>query len=343
MWRRATSASYFRRCRPRSRRWAGSSSPSCRGGRSLVTWSPPPGIGSRCLTSAIGESAGCSAHRSRPARASPRRTADRTRAMDSKRRPHKPTPTSFLPLATVFEALQRRRRAGGGIEPADIQKALGLRSLFLAQRLLVALGGGKRRFETAEEFITVAQKLMAAPIAHKIEFLFNLHDIDGDGWIRRDELERLVHIALAEHDLRLPEGEADRLVDAVMRAGDRDRDQKIGIAEFVQMMIAHPEIQRRLAEYGVSLLMPGKRARDRALPPGSAWSGWVRSGGLLAMWLAAFTAVNALLFVEAFFRYRDAGANLYVQLARGAGACLNLNAALIVVPMLRHTLTWVRR
>jgi ferredoxin-NADP reductase len=263
--------------------------------------------------------------------------------MDSKRRSQKPTPTSFLPLATVFEALSRRRRGSGGIQPVDVQKALGLRSLFLAKRLLIALGGGKRRFETAEEFITVAQKLMAAPVPEKIEFLFNLHDIDGDGWIGRAELEQLVHIALAEHDLKLPEGEANRLVDAVMRAGDRDRDQKIGIAEFVQMMIAHPEIQKRLADYGVALLMPGKRARERALPPGSAWSGWVRSGGLLAGWLAAYTAVNALLFVEAFFRYRDAGANLYIQIARGAGACLNLNAALIVVPMLRQTLTWVRR
>lgn len=252
------------------------------------------------------------------------------------------TPTAFLPLATAFESL-RQRRVMGGIDAVAVQRALGLRSLFLAERVLVALGGGRRRFETPEEFITVAQKLMAGPAVDKMAFIFTLHDINGDGCIDRDELDCLMHIALAEHDLKLPPGEADRLVDAVMRAGDLNGDRKISIGEFVKMMGAHPELQRRMTDYGVALLMPGKRARARAVAAGSEWSGRVRSRALLGVWLAAFAAVNVALFAWAFLRYRQAGANLYIQIARGAGACLNFDAALIVVPMLRHTLTWVRR
>lgn len=252
-------------------------------------------------------------------------------------------PNSFLQLATVFEALKRGRRARGDFDATDVQKALGLRSLFLAKRLLVALAADARQFETAEEFIRAAERMMAAPVPEKIEFLFSLHDVDGDGWIRRQDLDLLIHVALVEQALQLPESEVGRMVDAIMRAGDQDHDEKIGIEEFRQMMITHPEIQGRLADYGVSLLMPGKRARKRTLPPGSAWGGWVRSGALLASWLAAYAALNAILFLEAFFRYRAAGATIYIQVARGAGACLNLNAALVVVPMLRHTLTWIRR
>jgi predicted ferric reductase/Ca2+-binding EF-hand superfamily protein len=262
--------------------------------------------------------------------------------MNAKRRGRKPPRRGLTPLATVLEALSDKRRPGG-VDAVDVQKALGLRSLFLAKRLLVALGGDQRPFETAEEFVAVAEKMMAAPVGLKIEFLFKLHDVDGDGSIRRDELEQLIHIAMAEHDLRLPEGEANRLVEAVMRAGDLDGDGRISMAEFVQMMLAHPELQARLSDYGVSLLMPGKRARERALPPGSAWGGWVRSAALVGFWLTIYSAVNALLFAQAFLHYRHAGANVYIQLARGAGACLNFNAALIVIPMLRHTLTWVRR
>jgi NADPH oxidase 5 len=262
--------------------------------------------------------------------------------MNPKQRSNKHTPTAFLPLATAFESLAQRRLSGG-IDAVAVQKALGLRSLFLAERLLVALGGGQRRFETAEEFVTVAQRLMGAAVGEKIEFLFQLHDINGDGCIDRAELDCLMHIALAEHDLQLPDGEADRLVDAVMRAGDRNGDGKITLGEFMTMMAAEPQLQRRLTEYGVELLMPGRRARERTLLPGAAWSGWVRSGALLGGWLAVYAAVNVLLFAEAFLRYRHAGSTLYLQIARGAGACLNLNAALIVVPMLRHTLTWIRR
>jgi predicted ferric reductase/Ca2+-binding EF-hand superfamily protein len=254
----------------------------------------------------------------------------------------KHTPTAFLPLATAFESLSQRR-AHGGIDAVAVQRALGLRSLFLADRLLAALGGAHRRFETAEEFVAVAQRLMAAKPAEKLEFLFRLHDVDGDGCITRPELDCLMHIVLAENDLKLPPDEADRLVDAVMKAGDLNGDGKITAGEFVTMMAAHPDLQRRLTEYGVSLLMPGKRARARALPPGSVWGGRVRSGALLGAWVVAWAAVNVALFADAFLRYRHAGASVFLQVARGAGATLNLNAALIVVPMLRHTLTWVRR
>jgi predicted ferric reductase len=262
--------------------------------------------------------------------------------MSPSRPSNKHMPTAFLPLATAFESLAQRR-AAGGIDAVAVQRALGLRSLFLADRLLVALGGGKRRFETPEEFITVAQKMMAAPAIDKMAFIFQLHDINGDGCIDREELDCLMHIALAEHDLRLASGEADQLVDAVMRAGDLNGDRKITIGEFVKMMASHPELQRRLTDYGVALLMPGRRARARAVSAGSPWSGRVRDTALYGMWLTAFVAVNVALFAWAFLRYREAGANLYIQIARGAGASLNLDAALIVVPMLRHTLTWVRR
>jgi predicted ferric reductase len=49
------------------------------------------------------------------------------------------------------------------------------------------------------------------------------------------------------------------------------------------------------------------------------------------------------LFARAWIHYGEAGAPLAIQIARGCGACLNLNGALVLVPMLRHALTWVRR
>ncbi|HMI91265.1 MAG TPA: EF-hand domain-containing protein, partial [Polyangiales bacterium] len=199
-------------------------------------------------------------------------------------------------------------------------------------------------FATPEEFVAQAQKVMDAPIDAKIGFLFRLHDADGDGWIHRDELDRLLHIAVAEHDLKLSEREIDELVTGVIAVGDRDADGRISLIEFVQMMIAHPPIQQQLADYGVSLLMPGKRARLRMrIGAGISWQGWVRNEAVLAIWITAYIALNAWVFGEAFMRYGAAGANLYLQIARGSGACLNLNCALIALPMLRHGLAWVRR
>src|SRR5262249_3496501 len=161
----------------------------------------------------------------------------------------------------------------------------------------------------------------------------------GDGCITRPELDCLMHIMLAENDLKLPPDEADRLVDVVMQAGDRDGDGKITVGEFIAMTSAHPDLPRRPNGGGGAPPRAGKRARARALPPGSVWGSRLRSAALAGGWAALWAAANAALFAEAFLRQRHAGASVFVQIARGAGACLNLNAALIVVPMLRHTLT----
>lgn len=261
--------------------------------------------------------------------------------MDS--RPPSKRRRSLSPLATVMERLESHRSWSHGITAQAVQDALNLRSLYLAERVLVALGGDTRRFETTEEFIAVAQNLMSGPISAKVSYLFRLHDIDGDGWIGRDELEQMFHIALAENDIRLPESEITRLVESVMSAGDADRDQRLSRQDFASMMAEHPELQVRLSEYGVSLLKPGNRARRMTLPPGAPLGGWVRNGFVVALWLGIGVAVNMALFMEALLRYQAAGASLALQIARGTGACLNFDAAFIAIPMLRYTNTLIRR
>ncbi len=248
----------------------------------------------------------------------------------------------FQPLATVLDRLNQAPRPYGNVDGSAVQDALGLRSLYLAERLLYALGGA-RGFEAPAEFVAAANEMMAASINGKLEFLFRLHDADRDARITPGEIERMLHIAAAENNLHLSDAEIDELIAAIMKAGDIDRDGRIDLVEFIRMMVALPEMAQRFSDYGVALLMPGKRARERTRLPSSSWSGWVRNEMVLAVWLGSYVAINVLLFGWAFLRYREAGANLYIQIARGAGACLNFNGALIVVPMLRHTLTWIRR
>jgi Ferric reductase like transmembrane component. len=59
--------------------------------------------------------------------------------------------------------------------------------------------------------------------------------------------------------------------------------------------------------------------------------------------LALYVAVNLFLFFGAVDRYADLGANVYVQIARGCGATLNFNGALILIPMMRHFMTLLRK
>jgi predicted ferric reductase len=255
---------------------------------------------------------------------------------------HAPAASTAIALETL---VGRLASAPGRIDAAAVQEALGLRSRYLAQRLLVALDFGRRGFANAHEFGAAAEAVMAGGVEAKLGFLFRLHDHDGNGGLSREEFERMLHISLAENDLRLPEAATARMLDAVWGACEVDDTSTLTFDEFVAMVGRHPELQARLAEYGVALLTPGARAREAARSQAEVRRGqpWSRNAVVLVVFLVVYVLANVGLFGEAMLRYRAQGANAWVQLARGCGACLNLNGALVLVPMLRHTLTWVRR
>ncbi|WP_266217681.1 EF-hand domain-containing protein [Paraliomyxa miuraensis] len=249
------------------------------------------------------------------------------------------------PLQTIVGRLASAQTSAR-IDGAAIQQALGLRSLYLAERLLVALDFSRRGFGNAQEFAAAAEAVMAGGLEAKLGFLFRLHDHDGDGRLSREELERLLHISLAENDLELPEAVTTRMLDAIWSGGDLDGSGTLTFDEFTAMVAHRPELQAQLEQYGVALLTPGRRAREATAPvrpPTRRSQPWSRNTVVFVAFLVLYGLANVALFGEAVWRYRMQGANVWVQIARGCGACLNFNGALVLVPMLRHTLSWVRR
>src|SRR5262249_10071549 len=61
-----------------------------------------------------------------------------------------------------------------------------------------------------------------------------------------------------------------------------------------------------------------------------------------AVVVVAWAAVNGALFAHARATYAALGATPWVQIARGFGACLNFDGALVLVPVLRRFWTWAR-
>ena len=223
-----------------------------------------------------------------------------------------------------------------------MQKLLGLHSRYLARRLIAALDPWKTGFSTVADFQAMAQTMLDAPLERKLAFLFRLTDADDSGTIDREELERMLSIGLAEHGIILPREDEGRLLDALIAGADIDHDGAITLAEFQRVVEQRPVLQASVAQRGVALLKPRTTAPSVASNQLEA-IGWIRRWGVLGSWLALFVGVNLWLFADAFASYRALGASLWIQVARGCGACLNLDAPLLLVPMLRHLWTRVRR
>ncbi len=263
------------------------------------------------------------------------RTGSTTRALN-------PTPNREAgsgALATVYGRLSGSER----IDAEAVRRSLDLRSAYLAERLLRALDVRGTGFASAAEFTAAAETMMVAPVDEKIRFLFRMHDHDGDGRITREEFERMVHIGMAEQRLRVVDDAPERLVEAVFSAADQDRSDELTLDEFMRMVAERPQLRDRLAANGVALLVPGRRAESKTRAQVAPGAGWSSDRVVLGVCLAWFIGANLVAFVAAFLSYRAAGANIWIQIARGCGAMINLDAALILVPMLRHFITWLRR
>jgi len=232
--------------------------------------------------------------------------------------------------------------ADGPVDAAAVQRVLQLQSTYMASRVLAGLDPTGEGFASVAEMTQAAESLLSASVQEQLQFFVRVHDHDGSGRIDRDEFERMVHLGLAEHRLTLAAGDADRLVASMFGDVDADGDNVLTLAELTALLERRPELEASLVGYGVSLLVPGHRAEPEA-ERAERDTRWTGERVVVAVALALFIVANLAAFSEAFFRYRTAGANIWIQVARGCAGAIHVNAALIVVPMLRHLLTWVRR
>jgi NADPH oxidase 5 len=237
--------------------------------------------------------------------------------------------------------------AGGQITVPTFQQALELRSDFVAKHLFRQFDLNGNGVIERSEFYAAIERLFTGTASDKLAFLFRVHDQDQDGAIERLELERLIHLGLAESELALPAKLVDEMIDALFEASDLNRDGRISYDEFAAVFAGYPELLDRVT--GANSVFRALRHEDVAVAsametvsPFRRVANWVEEHGVVVLFLAIYVLINLGLFGAAVLRYREAGANGFIQLARGCGACLNFNCALILVPMLRHFMTWIR-
>lgn len=274
-------------------------------------------------------------------------------------------------IRRVFEARQRCRRIGGTVTDltrvqrkrvkaafrsfsgADLlidygewKAALGIKNDFLAERIFELVDADGTGFIDFDEFLAFAERLYSDDKRKRLDFIFRVYDLDDDGRIDKKEITQVLQASLAEQHVTLTEDMLKRLVRHFMRRTDVDRDGSVSRDEFVDVLAKYPGIDAQFSIYAAGWLnrgnvfrSPGIRAARFALRVQRFW----QSRRCELLWGAAYIAANAGLFAFAMQSYADAGASLAVQVARGAGACLNLNLGVVLLPMCRSLWTWVRR
>ncbi len=229
----------------------------------------------------------------------------------------------------------------------ELQRALGLQSAYLAKRFFSVLDLDGNGLLDRDELYRAVRVLESGSLGDRIGLLFRLHDADDDGYVFKIEVDRLIHIGMAENRLQLPPDIGSSLVDVLFDEVDQDFDGRITLPEFTAMFASHPEVVEQMCAADLGRLIGKFRSKTKHKTRRTGLFRWlahqIEANATKWMVVGAYALVNVLLFVAAVEHYAEAGANVLVQLARGCGACLNFNGALILVPMMRRLITWLRK
>jgi predicted ferric reductase/Ca2+-binding EF-hand superfamily protein len=251
-------------------------------------------------------------------------------------------------LATLERAFEAHAKGEARIDRAKLQAALGLRSEYLAGRVLAAFDRDGDGTIDRDEFLAGARALVAGTDREKLAFAFKVHDHDGDGALGYEELLRMIAIAMGESDL----GEratqpAEHLARVLLARTDTNRDGKVTLDELEAAVRARPDLLWQMTRSEAAWIAPNEDllARLDARAIASAQGTVARYGddARLRVALVVLAAANVALFLFTLLRAPlGVAQSAPMHVGRALGKCADLDGALILVPMLRRLLTRVR-
>ena len=255
-------------------------------------------------------------------------------------------------LEVLHETFQNHAGGDQQIDAGDLQRSLKIHSEFLAQRILTILDRDGNGQVSREEFLDAVRRLVFGSARQKLKLAFQIHDLDGNGRIEPLEIKRMIALNLAEEagndvsgvrSTRMRHEQVEALAKLFVLTADEDGDGSLDFQEFERIALGEPRLLELLAESEASRFIPERELRASRPEVPSLLQRLRRSIenhvpwiGFLSLWACA----NAGMFAWGVISHRHDGP--FIMLARGAGATLDLNGALILFSVMRGLLTRLR-
>ncbi|KAL1207821.1 Respiratory burst oxidase-like protein E [Cardamine amara subsp. amara] len=186
----------------------------------------------------------------------------------------------------------------------------------------------------------------------RLQIFFDMADSNEDGKITREEIKELLMLSASANKLAKLKEQAEEYASLIMEELDPENFGYIELWQLETLLLqrdAYMNYSRPLSTTSVgmstprrSLIRPRHVVRKcRQKLQCLVLDNWQRSWVIL-LWIM----LMAILFIWKFLQYRDKAAfkvmGYCLTTAKGAAETLKLNMALVLLPVCRNTLTWLR-
>jgi predicted ferric reductase/Ca2+-binding EF-hand superfamily protein len=245
-------------------------------------------------------------------------------------------------IRRAFHAISGKDRL---IDYSEWKKALGIKNSLTSRRMFELVDTDNSGYIDYDEFSKFIITIIQRNIQSRLAFVFKVYDLDGDGYITTDEAKQILQSSLAEQDLSLVDDDISELAGVFIRAIDRNRDHKICAEDFVKSVSRFPGIEYQLDQFA-NMWVPTKFSHKSKRV---VTAGWLRrlKRRLSEIqpnlyWIIIFAMANIFVISVAVERHIQLGSSYGMIVARAGGAALNLNMALVLIPMFRALWGYLR-
>ncbi|UYV80303.1 NOX5 [Cordylochernes scorpioides] len=213
-----------------------------------------------------------------------------------------------------------------------------------AERMFKVFDTNNSGTVSLSEFMTSMWNFTRLESREKLKYLFDIYDLDGDGSIDHEELQRVLRACMEENGLRFSQSELDELADLLFEDAKAQDGGCVTFDSFEKQLRRQPGLVENICASLDRWLLPdfcqNNPPRWRPHWPHKLTRGYVLNNKSSCAFFAALVALHAVLLGVGAWRYR--GANGWVQMARACGMCLNMDSALILILVLRRSISWLR-
>ncbi len=248
-------------------------------------------------------------------------------------------------VTSLMRAFGQHAGSDRAIDAADLQRALGLKSEYLARRLLARFDRDGDGVVQRDDFLDGVQRLVLGSDRDKLKFAFKLHDHDDDGSIDENELLRMISLSLAESDIvSKAGGSAEELARRLLREADTNRDGRISFDEFMTVVTKHPRILEKMTRSEALWIVPSEDLLGRLeAKPTYTFSEraerWLENHWRALLVVTSWGLANLILLGVVYF---GEPGDALIRLGNATGHALSMNAAVVLLPVMRRWMTWLR-
>lgn len=227
----------------------------------------------------------------------------------------------------------------------QFKNAVGLKQCFFAERFFALCDSNNSGTTDILNLTSPLMKVTKGTPSQRLKFLFDLYDVDGNGKLDIEELMTVLRCCMEESSVKLSEDDLENLTAVLFESADTKNTGYISFDEFRNELEKHPGVIENLTISAAQWLKPQDNSKKRTNSTPICCSklcskNYFANNLRKVLFYVWYAVVNIVLMGYAGYLYRES--NGFLITARVCGLPLNFNCMLILMLMMRKSLTYLR-